>query len=271
MTVLYHYCSTSSFVSIISSRSIWLSSLNLSNDTMEGKLVAETLKGLASRDDLDQEIISTMQKSIAISEKSFHGLGFCLSEKGDLLSQWRGYAVDGTGFSIGFSKQYFLTLLDSLDELKSFSLEKVLYNAKDHEKAIRPTYNKVKEMVDNGVSPDWYATIEGLPETPNSLFLNLFALSFRLYTLKTVAFREEKEWRLISHLVTSLDLSCDFHSLYDRIVPHKVLNLNMVKDEPIVEVIIGPKNLTPSEVVETLLKKHGFSDVKISRSSATYR
>jgi hypothetical protein len=52
MTVLYHYCSTSTFVSIISGKSIWLSSLNLSNDTMEGKLVAETLCRMATRDGL---------------------------------------------------------------------------------------------------------------------------------------------------------------------------------------------------------------------------
>lgn len=36
---LYHYCSTSTFLSIIANRSIWLSSMSLSNDTMEGKLV----------------------------------------------------------------------------------------------------------------------------------------------------------------------------------------------------------------------------------------
>ena len=34
----------------------------------------------------------------------------CFSEEADLLSQWRGYAQDGTGVFIGFSKKVLSTL-----------------------------------------------------------------------------------------------------------------------------------------------------------------
>ena len=33
---LYHYCSNEAFCSILKSKSLWLSSLSLSNDKMEG-------------------------------------------------------------------------------------------------------------------------------------------------------------------------------------------------------------------------------------------
>ena len=43
---LYHYCPVATFASIIKNDSIWLSSLSLSNDYMEGKLAKETFDRL---------------------------------------------------------------------------------------------------------------------------------------------------------------------------------------------------------------------------------
>jgi len=97
MMILYHYCSNTDFHSIIENRRILLSSLSLSNDSMEGKLVAEILARIAKADGLDQPATRRLQESVSRLEQLFDGLGFCLSEDGDLLSQWRGYAADATG------------------------------------------------------------------------------------------------------------------------------------------------------------------------------
>ena len=55
MTTLCHYCSNNAFHSIMASHSIWLSSLSLSNDTMEGKLVARTFAQRAKDEGLDDQ------------------------------------------------------------------------------------------------------------------------------------------------------------------------------------------------------------------------
>ena len=73
---------------------------------MEGKLATRTIARLADRDSLDEKDRRLLLKGIGLFEKTFDGLGFCLSEKCDLLSQWRGYAEDGTGVAIGFSVEY---------------------------------------------------------------------------------------------------------------------------------------------------------------------
>jgi hypothetical protein len=73
---------------------------------MEGKLVTEILALLAKDDGLDETDTQRLQQSAAGLEEVIDGLGFCLSEDGDLLSQWRGYAADASGVSIGFSKEY---------------------------------------------------------------------------------------------------------------------------------------------------------------------
>ncbi|WP_454913808.1 hypothetical protein [Stutzerimonas chloritidismutans] len=52
LETLYHYCSTGTFAAILQTQSIWLSSLTLSNDSMEGQLVKETIIRLAKEDNL---------------------------------------------------------------------------------------------------------------------------------------------------------------------------------------------------------------------------
>lgn len=99
---LYHYCSNEVFFSIVDRREIWLSSLNLSNDSMEGKLLSSVILQLASDDGLQADHLRLLREQVEYLEGYFDGLGFCLSERGDLLSQWRGYAADGAGVSIGF-------------------------------------------------------------------------------------------------------------------------------------------------------------------------
>jgi hypothetical protein len=287
MDILYHYCSISNFVSILEHRSIWLSSLNLSNDTMEGRLVAEVIERLAMRDGLDGPTIAEFQTSLRIMEKELDGLGFCLSEDGDLLSQWRGYAADATGFSIGFSKEYLLLLRESISSQKQpvYTLHKVKYDAETQEELVRPTYTEVKKIIDSGrhkiphpptllgqrTASDYEKELADFKKANFSIYLNLLMLLPELYALKTEAFREELEWRLITHLSREVDDPCSFRALPDRIVPYKSFDLAILSTEPIIEVKIGPKNLTPVHVVEGILKTYGFKNVIVNRSSATYR
>ena len=77
---LYHYCPNEAFHSIISNREIRLSSLSLSNDFMEGKLVERTLLKMAEKNGLKNERIEGLKTTLTCL-RSADGLGFCLSEK----------------------------------------------------------------------------------------------------------------------------------------------------------------------------------------------
>ena len=79
MDTLYHYCSTKSFLDIISSRAIRLSSLSLSNDTMEGQLVSRIFERFLEQSDIDAEEKEYVRDTIEFVEGMFDGLGFCLS------------------------------------------------------------------------------------------------------------------------------------------------------------------------------------------------
>lgn len=287
MTVLYHYCSTSAFLSIVESRSIWLSSLSLSNDSLEGKLVAEIVARISASEGLDQAYLENLQDGVTFIEQLFDGLGFCLSEEGDLLSQWRGYASDATGFSLGFSKKYIESLSEALrkQDPSGFSMHKVEYQTDAQEELVRPTYQKVKQIIDDGglkiprprglldtrSDEEIEKEIEKFKEAHKSMYKMMLGLLPKLYTLKTPAFREEREWRLISYLMKDANDTCSYRALDNRIVPIRKIDLIKIENDPISEVIIGPKNLTPNYVIEKFLKQHGFENVVVTLSSVTYR
>ena len=225
MDILYHYCSAASFHAIVQSHSLWLSSLSLSNDTMEGKLVVRAIARLAEKDGLDKNHVLRLQETIEVFERIIDGLGFCLSEDGDLLSQWRGYAADATGVAIGFSSEYLNWLSDASKGRTEpgFTLQRVEYDPSDHELRVEPTYRQVKQFINDGAfktpgmsglfslgSTDQElkqkdATIQ---EAHSKLSLTLLSLFPQLFRLKAAAFREEREWRLLSYLIKDGDDAC---------------------------------------------------------------
>lgn len=287
MDILYHYCSTTSFLAIAQSHSLWLSSLSLSNDTMEGKLVASAIARLAERDSLDQSSISRLQGAIEVFEQIIDGLGFCLSEDGDLLSQWRGYAADATGVAIGFSTEYLKWLSDKHRDKNEtgFTLQKIAYEPSAHESSVEPTYRQVKQFIDAGAFK--MMGIRTLLDSRNEqeieqenavirkahsqLSLTLLSLFSELFRLKAYAFREEREWRLLSYLVKSGIDHCSHRAVNDRIIPYRMFELTDLERSPIVEVILGPKHVTPPKVVEDFLKQNHYGVVRVRRSEASYR
>jgi hypothetical protein len=290
MEALYHYCSAEAFTSIVSKRAIWLSSMSMSNDSMEGKVLADTFGRIFERDGLSYEIKLTLRRNIQVLESIFDGLGFCLSEKEDLLSQWRGYAANGAGFSIGFSKDYLLGLSrQSGGRFSEFKLLKVLYDPHEQEQLVRPIYDEIKSEIDAGrlnapKAPTLLATVANpLAEEDYEKALQEYGVaqrsvsekisrSFRdLYTLKMPAFFEEQEWRLISFLTKTPQDKCEFRVSDSRISPYREYKLQDLGMPEMKEVILGPKNTTPEYVVFKLLEQNGFRGVNVRRSSASYR
>jgi hypothetical protein len=288
MDILYHYCSTASFHAIVQSHALWLSSLSLSNDTMEGKLVASTIARLAERDSIDQDSCRRIQGAIGMLEKGFDGLGFCLSEDGDLLSQWRGFAADATGVSIGFSTEYLNWLSNgSISQNRTgFNLHKIEYEPSVHESCVDPVYLQIKGSIaagafkmlgrrslltDHRTDEEIERDDASIRSAHSALFVDTIGLLGELFRLKARAFREEREWRLLSYFFKGGENNCSHRVMHDRIIPYRKFELVELERQPIAEVILGPKHGTPTKVVENFLKLNGYGLVKVTRSEASYR
>lgn len=126
--IVYHYCSIDVFMKIISSKAIRLSDITKSNDSMEILWITKFIKEIFD-DEFQKEIQKTQYFEQGYPKETFlelvdrysdeffkedirlySYLVCCFSEKGDLLSQWRGYADDANGISIGFEGEVLAAL-----------------------------------------------------------------------------------------------------------------------------------------------------------------
>ena len=133
----YYYCSLSTFLNIIKNTQVYLSDPLKMNDTLEIKWYLEKLNNEAralnrqefdlpdsifekmkSRSHLDFTFEEFMEKLDSRGQRSIYIS--CFSKNPDLLSQWRAYAEDGTGVSIGFD-------LNKLSVASNILLKEVIY------------------------------------------------------------------------------------------------------------------------------------------------
>jgi hypothetical protein len=252
---------------------------------MEGRLVSHTFERLLSQSKVGANEMKVIRDAIKFAEELFDGLGFCLSQKPDLLSQWRGYADDAQGFSIGFTKEYLQRLAKSKEYSDpAFRLNKVVYEPDEHEAALRPTYIKIKEFIDSGqLKRPTYSLLnmgdevkmkeledEYLKST-KALWIEILKTFPNVHMLKSRAFSEEEEWRLVSYLSKDPDDYAFFRASGNRIIPYREFKLKPLEIKSIAEVYVGPKNITPNFVIEKFLAQNGFPEVIVNRSAATYR
>lgn len=291
--LLYHYCSNDTFLSILRNSELWLSELTLSNDSMEGAWVWEVFKE-ASRDrDLSPTALDDFSEKIRSLLDVSSAFGFCLSAKGDLLSQWRGYADNGAGIAIGFDRKCLDVLCEESEVKISHGLCKLIYNRKEQVNIIDRHVTKLEKLVNEGaieINHDVRCLINY--GTNNSENNKLFHYIFQFYLiyefffkLKNPAFSEEKEFRILK-ISSSYDKNklsyigkynevsgnINFRARGDHIVPYLRLPIPDDKRGCIREIILGPRNRTPEPVIRAALEKYGFHKVKkIRRSAATYR
>lgn len=197
----YYYCSLSTFLNIIKNTQVYLSDPLKMNDTLEIKWYLEKLNNEAralnrqefdlpdsifekmkSRSHLDFTFEEFMEKLDSRGQRSIYIS--CFSKNPDLLSQWRAYAEDGTGVSIGFD-------LNKLSVASNILLKEVIY-----------TNDVVYENKENDVlkTADTIGTVineNNIIKKDEQLEVFLHELIPELAKYKNPAFKEEKEVRLI--------------------------------------------------------------------------
>lgn len=149
--VLYHYASMEKGTSILKHKNIRLSDITKSNDVKEMSiffpdLFDEMLKNYDEHNGFSYKFeykgkgnrqafglfVNELKKKIEkeFEDGSIATFALCLSEEGDLLSQWRGYADDGKGICLGLNVEEILKFV-GISSVSGFSLEKVEYLSKE--------------------------------------------------------------------------------------------------------------------------------------------
>lgn len=282
---LYHYTSDIGLLGIISSNRLHATSalfLNDSNEIQYGlKLIQEILSDIAR---MEKKSLATFIAEAIVSRKNiftskddvFDTYIACFSEHKDMLSQWKGFSNQGSGYSIGFDS----TQLKHNYRSESFDavpIRKVVYSFNKQEDIVLEEINKCMRLAEK-------YKIE-LNKDQNSLNKIIDMLCFNLVKISTcfkgAAFSEEAEWRAVftlSRIFPQETVKIKYKT-NESIIPYLELDLSPKHSTspseklPINEIVIGPKVDYESNKlsITKLLNQNGFNNVLISKSGINLR
>lgn len=287
MNKIYHYCSTETFLNIIKNKKLWLGDIRYMNDFMEVNWFMDSFREL-----LDIELTEPQHKRLFENIKSNQSMTkpyiCCLSQSGDILSQWRAYAQDGHGIAIGFDpnkldvtsnssvhpniyvkNSFFLNNIKYLTKLEI--RDTVLDLLKKYPKAL--DFFSTKHSNFSNLSLDLQNEITGL---------SMAIMHMALHT-KNPAFIEEKEVRLIyNHFPKFHKESSPENSTSKDFLNSKKMRISngnltsyfefMIPNEAISDIILGPKcNFDFTDVKDFILLNGLTHDIIIDKSKASYR
>ncbi len=259
--IIYHYCSVENLYNIINSKVLWLSDSDYMNDKFEGRWVDKVFEDM---DIPNNSIVSNNIKKRYEKLEVKKQYIFCLSKNGDKLSQWRGYADDGKGIAIGFSKNELglSYLVNEVNDKNIFTVSsgliQVIYNKNEQESLI-------EEIV---------SSIEEIEEIDNRLLL-IKELSNKY---KNPSFEEEDEVRII-HIPKNYINANKFSAIKYRISNGSIVGycefdlteLGDYKPTLIPKIILGPKCNIQESDLKQFLQSYGLSKTEIISSTSSYR
>jgi hypothetical protein len=223
---IFHYTKLKGCLGILNSKSLWTTDILCLNDASEFRLAFNLGKEILEEDGriVDYSILDRLVE--LLDDSSTPPPFVCsFSEKGDLLSQWRGYGDGLSTVSIGFNSR----TLQKQSETQNSILLKCIYDRKKQKQILRKGYEEIyTSETDVNHIPDKYK-----PLINPGRFLQ-FLITFAPI-IKDDGFKEEAEWRLISHNKENIKLRIGSSFL----IPHKNFDLGSL-DSAINKVIIGP-------------------------------
>ena len=254
--MLYHYCSNETFKAIIESGNIWLSDISKSNDSTE--LISEILKQKAKLSSSQTKELD-QANSLIEAHDAFIYWAFCMSEEGDLLSQWRGYGDDGRGFSIGFDEGILKESIGKIYSCVDLSFDKMIYDG--------------DSVVDFNSSEDCLKLLVESCIYKNCAFSE--EREHRIYAFNPkIDFFSQKMSEQLEYCKDDGDgcLKIGFNA---NMTSHIELPLSLLGN-PIREIIIGPKNkCTEVDVKEFLVSSGNIGElkdktIKVKKSTIPY-
>ena len=217
---IYHYTSQDAFLKIVNSTTLWATDIRYLNDSAEFtyavQLACEVLKEYANDEKYHTvkniyEVLSTEPYSLHYA--SIYVVSF--SGNGDLLSQWRAYCPLGSGFSIAFHGN----TLERIGSNSNFDLVPCEYDENKQKQLVRQLFQATFEQPGHGTALEFCAE-------------QFFKIAPRL---KHPTFQEEREWRLVSPLISLEDPQVKYRSGKSMLIPYIELQIADEKKRIIID------------------------------------
>lgn len=272
--LVYHYCTVETFQKMMEQRKLRLSDVEKSNDYAERRWLPEMIgrhfdgqaRARKSPEFPGLRIVDVMERLMQ-REKLYAA---CFSEKADLLSQWRAYAMDGRGVAVGVDRR---GLECAARQGGSLRFLKICYDRERQEQYAQRAAEYMLENVRMGA------------ELPHAAASVCGEETVKFGIMKNPAFEEEQEWRLC---VTSVPECADGNAVKadrsriseiqiyysnHRLISYRDFSFPDHTESWIRRIVLGPKCRLSEEDVEMCLAVWGYDSgcIEICRSQATYR
>lgn len=281
--LIFHYCSAETLPMILQNKTLRFSDAGCMNDGEEliwaQRQFEVALQRLRDRDDIPEDVPAVSRKFIErfeeewikVFRRSRHFLAsFSLS--GDSLSQWRAYADDAQGFSVGFR-------VDNLDIPARFVRVEYDVKTQQHEivNLLADLYKKYRDnenyFSEQGVQDIWFI-FEMASAYKNPAFIDEREVRGGHPVALTTGPSGRRQFKFMGGKVGTTvveEAKIDYRVSKRRLVPYIDFPFQLGEDCPLNEVWLGPKCSTPEEDVELFLATLGYGDVIIKRAGSKYR
>lgn len=260
---------------IVDSESLFATDLRFLNDSRElshaRDMIADRANFLSHSQNLAPEYpVGALGWLISILEERTAPNVYVTSftEKGDDLSQWRGYTPTGRGVAIGFDSTVLGEVAANLQKGvaglsgSSASLGKVIYLADNEGESFDPFILSVA---------DYASMNEG--EVVQSHFDILINQATPFY--KHNSFSDEAEWRisLVEGDLFEIPLNVDFRVGLSSMVPYTRIDFGAKSKDLLKEVILGPTPNPETSLIaaKAFFRSRGFDRVTVKPSAIPFR
>jgi len=263
--VLYHYTRREGLLGILEKRSVYASHIRYLNDAHEMAhamdLIQTILKVRLAVATGDQkqlyEQVKQWVESLKFQNQVFV---FSMSQDGDSLSQWRAYCNSNDGYAIGFDTQKLSQHANS----QFFYMAPCVY---DHE-AQDALISLLLEDVNDDFQKRIQSSVNDAINQASAYFVLLFLILAPV--LKAPAFKEEKEWRLISIAKHGFGQpSVQYRNGRSLLIPYVAMEIAPKDDQlPIAEVVVGPTEETISPTSHRILEQTAVMGLLINANAS---
>ena len=222
----------------------------------------------------------------------------CFCEDGDVLSQWRGYADNGKGCSLGFSVKELKEYCNTYKGILRF--EQVEYKTV---KEISDTIVEKSLKVLNELRGLRKWIVESMPSFDEEKIEKMCQYCFHQMIsgvlmsslkYKNDSFKEEQEWRLFfsqqiykfakwiysdeeietivyDDMLKVIKNRIEFNVTADDLIPFYPINFTEISPNPIKQIIVGPQNKIMEKDFSLYVASNKLSDIDFKYSRISYR
>jgi Protein of unknown function (DUF2971) len=272
--LLYHYTSLDAIPSIIREGALWATDIHYFNDSAElghtAKLLLNEIHSRQSGGTGDPIILGQLSQWVADRVVNGHAMFVVsLTANGNLLSQWRSYCAYGKGVSLGVSAT---GLLESA-AAQAFRVVKCVYDPAEQRRIAGVVVDAIESFAsDRGPA----ASTKAHPsQSYHPAFAECEDDVLRIAAvLKSPAFKEEAEWRVVSPIVVDyVHSDISYRSGRSTLIPYKLFKLMRVGGGlELSRVFVGPTpnvNLSMNALSQ-FLSRSGLNP-QIVNSQVPYR